>query len=127
MSGQLPEDFDRSPPSLESLRDLDHARLALRWALERIDNLGRELDEAKSEAARSSLNSRVERAMGLQSLLQLRRLETGVLRRMSDVSDMSELRMRLTAETRILETKLASRRAALESRRGDPDVEKALK
>lgn len=127
MPGDLPEDFDRSPPSLESLRDLDHARLALRWALERIENIGRERDEAKAESARASLSSRVERALGLQSLLQLRRLETGVLRRMSGVADMSEARMRLTAETRTLEAKLAARRAALESRRGDPDTEKALK
>ena len=46
---QPPEGFDAS-----TVNDLDTARLALRWALERLHRLGSELTEAREEAAKSN-------------------------------------------------------------------------
>jgi hypothetical protein len=46
---KLPQEFDAS-----TINDLDTARLALRWALERVHKMGEELSQAREEAGKST-------------------------------------------------------------------------
>src|SRR5438309_1639817 len=48
-----PPDHNNSGFDPSTVNDLDTARLALRWALERLQRLGTELTEARQEAAKA--------------------------------------------------------------------------
>ncbi|HVE13786.1 MAG TPA: hypothetical protein VNI01_10365, partial [Elusimicrobiota bacterium] len=116
----MPEQPDEKPridlSDIGSIQSLDTARMALRWALERLRVLDRSRSDAERGAARLEDELRARSAEASHGQLARARLESWLLSLLSERIDTAALREALGARMRALQDEAARRRAELEAR-----------